>query len=46
MLILPDRVVVGKSGRTNQAGIAQLAVALAGTGLPVDAAPVGPICTC
>ena len=40
MLILPDRVVVGRSGRTNAAGIAQLAVALAGTGLPVYAAPV------
>ena len=42
MLILPDRVVVGRSGRTNAAGIAQLAVALAGTGLPVYAAPVEP----
>ena len=40
VLILPDRVVVGRSGRTNAAGIAQLAVALAGTGLPVYAAPV------
>lgn len=29
VLILPDRVVVGRSGRTNRAGIAQLAVALA-----------------
>jgi dimethylargininase len=42
VLILPDRVVVGRSGRTNAAGIAQLAVALAGTGLPVYAAPVEP----
>ena len=42
VLILPDRVVVGKSGRTNAAGIAQLAVALAGTGLPVYAASVEP----
>ena len=42
VLILPDRVVVGRSGRTNAAGIAQLAVALAGTGLPVFAAPVEP----
>jgi dimethylargininase len=40
--ILPDRVVVGRSGRTNAAGIAQLAVALAGTGLPVYAAEVQP----
>lgn len=40
VLILPDRVVVGRSARTNAAGIAQLAVALAGTGLPVYAAPV------
>jgi len=42
VLILPDRVVVGRSGRTNAAGIAQLAVALAGTGLPIYAAPVEP----
>ncbi len=42
VLILPDRVVVGRSGRTNSAGIAQLAVALAGTGLAVHAAPVDP----
>ncbi|MCU0502299.1 MAG: arginine deiminase family protein [Anaerolineae bacterium] len=40
VLILPDRVVVGQSGRTNAAGIAQLAVALSGTELPVYAAPV------
>jgi dimethylargininase len=31
-LILPDRVVVGRSDRTNRAGIAQLVVALAGRG--------------
>jgi dimethylargininase len=42
VLILLDRVVVGRSGRTNAAGIAQLAVALAGTGLPVYAAEVQP----
>lgn len=42
VLILPDRVVVGLSGRTNAAGIAQLAAALAGTGLPVYAAEVRP----
>ncbi len=42
VLILPDRIVVGRSGRTNAAGIAQLAVALAGTGLAVHAAPVDP----
>lgn len=40
VLLLPDRVVVGRSGRTNAAGIAQLAVALADVGLPVYAAPV------
>ncbi len=40
VLILPDRVVVGRSARTNAAGIAQLAVALSDTGLPVYAAPV------
>jgi dimethylargininase len=39
VLILPDRVVVGRSDRTNRAGIAQLVVALADlssdlTGLP------------
>ncbi len=42
VLILPDRIVVGQSHRTNAAGVAQLAVALAGTGLPVYAAPVEP----
>jgi dimethylargininase len=47
VLILPDRVVVGRSGRTNRAGIAQLAAALSdltGTanlsGLPVLEAQV------
>jgi len=40
VLVLPDRVVVGRSGRTNAAGIAQLAVALADAGLPVYAAAV------
>jgi dimethylargininase len=34
--------VVGRSSRTNAAGIAQLAVALAGTELPVYAASVEP----
>ena len=35
VLILPDRVVVGRSDRTNRAGIAQLVVALSDlTGLP------------
>lgn len=38
VLILPDRVVVGRSGRTNRAGIAQLAVAL--SDVPVLEAPV------
>ena len=41
VLILPDRVVVGRSERTNRAGIAQLAVALSTpSGLPVLEAPV------
>lgn len=40
VLVLPDRVVVGRSGRTNAAGIAQLAVALADVGLPVYSTPV------
>ena len=47
VLILPDRVVVGRSDRTNRAGIAQLVVALADltglanlSGLPVLEAPV------
>jgi len=48
VLILPDRVVVGRSDRTNRAGIAQLVVALADltsdltgfAGLPVLEAPV------
>lgn len=46
-LILPDRVLVGRSGRTNRAGIAQLAVALSDltdtphlSVLPVLEAPV------
>ena len=44
VLILPDQVVVGRSDRTNRAGIAQLVVALANLsglpGLPVLEAPV------
>ncbi len=49
VLVLPDRIVVGRSGRTNRAGIAQLAVALSApdpkgvqtaSGLPVLEAPV------
>jgi dimethylargininase len=50
VLILPDRVVVGRSDRTNRAGIAQLVVALSDltglanlsglAGLPVLEAPV------
>ncbi len=41
VLILPDRVVVGRSERTNRAGIAQLAAALsAAPGLPVLEAAV------
>ena len=37
---LPDRVLAGRTARTNRAGIAQLAVALAPTGLPVLEVPV------
>jgi dimethylargininase len=37
---LPDRVLVGRTARTNRAGIAQLVVALALTGLPVLEVPV------
>lgn len=37
---LPDRVLAGRTARTNRAGIAQLAVALAPTGLPVIEVPV------
>jgi dimethylargininase len=40
VLILRDRVVVGRSGRTNEAGIAQLAAVLAPQGVPVAQAPV------
>lgn len=40
VLILPDRVVVGISDRTNRAGIAQLAAALSASGLPVLEVPV------
>jgi dimethylargininase len=42
VLVLPDRVVVGLSGRTNRAGIDQLAAALHehGGDRPVHAAPV------
>lgn len=41
VLLLPDRTVVGRSGRTNRAGIAQLAVALAELGRPVLEVPTG-----
>ncbi len=41
VLLLPDRIVVGRSGRTNRAGIAQLVVALSDlTGFPVHEVPV------
>ena len=46
VMVLPDRVLVGRSSRSNAAGIAQLAVALAARspytspGLPVHAVPV------
>lgn len=42
VLVLPDRVIVGLSGRTNRAGIDQLAAALHEHGVdrPVHAAPV------
>jgi dimethylargininase len=41
VMILPDRVLVGRSGRTNRAGIAQLVVALSDPpGLPVLEVPM------
>jgi dimethylargininase len=40
VMLLPDRVLVGHSGRTNLAGIEQLAEKLAGYGLPVVSVPV------
>jgi dimethylargininase len=41
VLLLPDRILVGRSGRTNRAGIAQLTVALAEAGSPVCETPIG-----
>jgi dimethylargininase len=41
VLCLPDRILVGRSERTNRAGVAQLAVALAASGLPIMEVPVG-----
>jgi dimethylargininase len=41
VMVLPDRVLVGRSGRTNRAGIAQLVVALSDPpGLPVLEVPM------
>lgn len=41
VMVLPDRVLVGRSGRTNRAGIAQLVVALSGVpDLPVLEVPI------
>jgi len=40
VLLLPDRVLVGESGRTNAAGIAQLAEVLRPAGVPVEGIPV------
>jgi dimethylargininase len=41
VLLLPDRILVGRSARTNRAGIAQLAVAVADASLPVYEIPTG-----
>ncbi len=41
VLILPDRVVVGQSERTNKEGIAQLRDILATRGVPVTGVPLG-----
>jgi dimethylargininase len=41
VLCLPSRVLVGHSGRSNKAGIAQLAQILTSAGLPVEGVPVG-----
>jgi dimethylargininase len=40
VLRLPERVLVGQSGRTNAAGIDQLSAILSAAGLPVTAVPV------
>ncbi len=40
VMLTPDRILIGLSGRTNRAGIAQLTVALADLGLPVYDIPV------
>jgi dimethylargininase len=40
VLILPDRVVVGQSERTNKEGIAQLSDILAARGVPVTGVPL------
>jgi dimethylargininase len=40
VMLLPGRVLVGRSGRTNRQGIAQLAALLAPVGLPVEAVAV------
>lgn len=40
VMILANRVLVGRSARSNRAGIAQLAVALSAVGLPVLEVPV------
>jgi dimethylargininase len=40
VLVLPDRVLVGESARTNAAGIEQLRAILAPLGRPVSAVPV------
>jgi dimethylargininase len=41
VLVLPDRVLVGQSARSNASGIGQLADILAADGLPVVPVPVG-----
>jgi dimethylargininase len=41
VLVLPDRVLVGESARSNAAGIRQLGAILAPCGLPVDGVAVG-----
>ncbi len=41
VMVLPDRVLVGESGRSNAEGVRQLRACLASLGLPVQSVPIG-----
>ncbi|MGB8645098.1 MAG: arginine deiminase-related protein [Anaerolineae bacterium] len=41
VMVLPDRVLVGQSGRSNASGVEQLRSLLAPLGLPVSSIPIG-----